>query len=147
MARLLGEARVSILPDGTRFKSDTEVAVKKATGGITGKIALTFNDKDLEAKAQAAAKAISDSTKVDIKATLNAKDFDAQMAELAARSEALKQSLGNIKISDPNMKAFLNGIIKQTDELRNSLDKIGDSGGIDKASASLDRMVTASDKV
>src|ERR1700761_5531916 len=114
MARLLGEARVAILADGTGTKASVEDAVKKGTAGITGKIALTFNDKDLEAKAQAAAKAISDSTKVDIKATLNAKDFDAQMAELAARSEALKQSLGNIKISDPNMKAFLNGIIKQT---------------------------------
>src|ERR1700761_5556895 len=103
MARLLGEARVSILPDGTKFKPEAEAAVKKATQGISGKIALVFNDKELEAKAQAAAKAVSDSTKVNLKATLDTRDLDAQLAELAARSEALKKSLGNIKVSDPNM--------------------------------------------
>lgn len=147
MARLLGEARVSILPDGTRFKPDTEAAVKKATEGINAKIPLVLNNKDLEAKAQAAAKAVSDSTKISIKASADTKELDAQMAELAARSEALKKSLGNLKVSDPNMQAFLKGITKQAEELRSSLDKIGDSGGIDKASSALDRMVSASDKV
>lgn len=147
MARYLGEVRVSVLPDGTRLKPETEAVVKKATEGISAKIPLVLNNKDLEAKAQAAAKAISDSTKISIKASADTRELDAQMAELAARSEALQKSLGSLKVSDPNMQAFLKGITKQAGELRNSLDSIGDSGGIDKASASLDRMVSASDKV
>ena len=55
MARLLGEARVSILPDGTRFRPEAEAAVKKATAGISGKIKLDFDSKGMRAQAAAAA--------------------------------------------------------------------------------------------
>lgn len=147
MARLLGEARVSILPDGTRFKPEAEAAIKKATANVTAKVALQAQSDRFKAEAKAAAEEVSRGVKATVKIEGDAKGLDAQMAALAARSEALKKSLGNIKISDPNMQAFLKGITKQADELKNSLDKIGSSDGIAKASSSLDRMVAASDRV
>jgi nucleoid DNA-binding protein len=50
VARLLGEARVSILPDGTRFKPEAEAAVKKATAGLNGKVKLDLDTKGMDAQ-------------------------------------------------------------------------------------------------
>lgn len=50
MARLLGEARVSVLPDGTRFKPEAEAAVKRATEGLKGKVKLDLDTKGLNAQ-------------------------------------------------------------------------------------------------
>lgn len=50
MARLLGEARVSILPDGTRFKPEAEAAVKRGLAGVSGKVKLDLDTKGLDAK-------------------------------------------------------------------------------------------------
>jgi len=119
VARNLGEARVSILPDGTRFKPETEASVKKAMAGMQAKVKLEADPKEL----------------------------DAQLAETKAKIAALSKSLGNLKISDPNAQAFMKGMVKQADELKNSFDKIGDSKGLSGATGQLDRMIAATDKV
>ena len=53
MARLLGEARVSVLPDGTRFKPETEATVKKAVAGISAQIPIALNSAEFDVRVKA----------------------------------------------------------------------------------------------
>lgn len=145
MSRNIGEVRVSVLPDGTRFKPEATADLKKAVANMRATIPLVASSDRFKLEAEKAAREAG-SFKATIKIDGDARPLDAKLAELAARSEAFKKSLGNIKVSDPNMQAFLRGISNQVDDLRKNLDKI-DGNGIDKANASLNRMISSSDKV
>lgn len=54
MARLLGEARVSVLPDGTRFKAEAEAQIKKAQEGLKANVKLNLDKKGFDAQVAAA---------------------------------------------------------------------------------------------
>ena len=53
MARLLGEARVAVLPDSRLFKPEAEAQIKKALAGVNGKVKLDLDTKGLDAQVAA----------------------------------------------------------------------------------------------
>lgn len=101
MARLLGEARVSILPDGTRFKPETEVTVKKAVAGMQAKVRVTANDDELLAKLSSAEVAIHKviDKQYDAKFGISKAQWDLQVAKLKTEMEALSAKSVDIKTS------------------------------------------------
>ena len=171
MARLLGEARVAVL--GTADKAQIEAAVKKAAEAVKGKIGLDFDKAALDARLAAVEKAVNDirgiikldadKTKLDaqlavvkaevdgikgeVKLSANTGSIDAQLAELAVKADAFSTAMRNLVPKDQNAQSFLKGLADGADRLKGSLDSIGDQGGVDKASAALDRMVVNADKV
>jgi phage-related protein len=148
MARYLGEARVSVVPDAARFKPQAEAAVKKATAGLSGMVKLNV-DPGLRAKLDALVKKDSAGLSADVKVKLDSKGFDAELLALKAKTDALSKSLGNLKLGGNAGPAgdFLKATLKQASELRTALDNVGDSQGITRATSQLDKMIASSDKI
>ena len=121
MARLLGEARVSVLPDGTRFKAEAEAIVKKGMAGVTAKIPITLDDKALQAKIagiktkidQLRAESVSIKIDADDKAgTAKVAAFQAQLSKLSetvakAKTDVdIDQALAKMTAIDAAMDKF-----------------------------------------
>lgn len=139
MARLLGEARVSILPDGTRFKPEAEAQVKKAVAGIQGKVKLTANDDELLAKL---VKVETEIHKV-IDKQYNAK-FGISEAQWNLQVAKLKTELENLSSKSVNIKTSLDkakfdevaaGIVAKTDALSQKTVKVKIAASFDDKKA------------
>lgn len=107
MARLLGEARVAVLPDGTRFKSETEATVKKATAGITAKIPLTVNTVEFQAKVKELKAKLDQLRASSAAITIDADDKKAvaKLASIRAKAEDLARTLPKLRVDADIIKA------------------------------------------
>lgn len=100
MARLLGEARVSILPDGTRFKSEAEAQIKKAQTGLNAKIQLMLDNKDLNAKIADVKAKIDDLKRQSAIISIDADDkkLIAKMAQVQATLDKVSNRVAKAKV-------------------------------------------------
>jgi hypothetical protein len=126
MARLLGEARVSVLPDGTRFRPETEAVVKKAIAGITGKIPISPDLDKFRTTTSAEVKAALAGLNPKIK--VSAYVDEATLAKVAAAKNAMATPVtAPLKVTtDPSdlaaKKAYLGMYFKEALSLDYAVD-------------------------
>lgn len=100
MSRLLGEARVSILPDDKRFKPEAEAQLKKASAHLQATAKLTLEDKNFQEKrkvVQAELKQLQDKI---TRARLDAdnKDFMLKYKQVKAALDVIDHKVSRAKI-------------------------------------------------
>ena len=145
MSRNIGEVRVSVLPDGTRFKPEATADLKKAVAGMQARIPLEAVSDKFKIEAEKAVREVG-GFKATIKIDGDAAPIDRKMAEVIAKAEALKKVLGNVKLGDPNGDAILKNYRKDIDALSHDLSNM-DSKSLDRATAKLGQMATVSDRL
>lgn len=108
MARLLGEARVSVLPDGTRFKTEAEAIVKKAQAGLNASVKLNLDDATIQAKLKGINAQIDKlkATSANIEIKGDDKQLQARLATIKAQLDKLTDRLYNVK-TDADISALM----------------------------------------
>ncbi len=148
MPRQLGDAFVTVSPDGTGFREKAYAQIKKALAGIkpTVPVELRMDRNALGQFMTAAEKSVI------IKANLDAKDFYAKVVDLKSRLESLHEFLGNIPIGvdDKDAQAKMAALQARLLALAHTVAdiKVGaDTSGLLKANAAVLALEASTDRL
>lgn len=128
MARLIGEAYISLLPDSSMFRTDATAQLKRALAGVKGSVPITADVSDAEKKIAslaAALKALGKNVEIDS----STRGVLTDIAEVQTALAALIERARNIPMdfNDSKGLAKLYGMLAGAEELSKRLEDLGDA--------------------